>query len=574
MDVSSSLSAPSASDNHFSVGYSDVPAPAGERAGQDSDRFRQLADAMPQMVWIARPDGYREYFNQRWYDYTGATAAQSRGGGWIYLFHPDDHADIRRRWQHSFATAAPFEIHARLRRASDGAYRWHLARALPQRDASGQVRQWYGSYTDVHESRLAERLLAQQLSFSRSLADSVAHGLFAVDCDGLAIFINPAAERILGWNADELIGRKIHQIIHFQHADRSCHPPQECPLLNVVRTGRMVRADDDVFTTRSGALLPVSYSSAPAYEDGKAIGAVVSFQDISERKQQEQTFSDQQQALKRYSEELEQRVDDRTAELRESNARLQSSNRELQDFAFVASHDLQEPLRKIQAFGERLANHCEPALDPQAQDYLRRMKNAAERMQTLISDLLAFSCVTTQGRPFVRVDLRQIAAEVVSDLESAVERSGGSVELGELPSIDADPVQMRQLLQNLIGNGLKFRRPGVAPRVRIRGELILPQSNIAPGAGQCQLVVEDNGIGFDEKYLDRIFDVFQRLHGRSAYDGTGIGLAVCRKIAERHGGSITARSQPGEGSAFIVTLAARQNNSAMLQGVEESDGLT
>ena len=237
-------------------------------------------------------------------------------------------------------------------------------------------------------------------------------------------------------------------------------------------------------------------------------------------------------------------------------AKLERSNRELQDFAYVASHDLQEPLRKIQAFGDRLEAKCGDRVGEQGRDYLARMQNAAQRMSVLISDLLAFSRITTTAQPFTSVELPRVAEEVLGDLEVRIEQSGGRVEVGELPTIDADPLQMRQLLQNLLGNALKFHRPGDPPVVRISAELMAEHASGARGgrAELCQIRIEDNGIGFDEKYLDRIFNVFQRLHGREEYPGTGIGLAICRKIAERHGGGITAQSTPGKGAAFVVTL--------------------
>jgi PAS domain S-box-containing protein len=234
---------------------------------------------------------------------------------------------------------------------------------------------------------------------------------------------------------------------------------------------------------------------------------------------------------------------------------LTRSNDELQQFAFVASHDLQEPLRKIKAFGDRLKSSCGDALNPQGRDYLDRMQNAAQRMQTLIEDLLALSRVTTRAQPFVPVNLTQIIQEVLSDLEVRIQQTGGRVEVGELPTIYGDPLQMRQLLQNLIGNALKFHRQQQPPTVKIYSQnLINSSENISVASEHCQLIVEDNGIGFNEKYLDRIFNVFQRLHGRSEYEGTGIGLAICRKIVERHHGSITAQSQLGQGTKFIVTL--------------------
>jgi signal transduction histidine kinase len=253
---------------------------------------------------------------------------------------------------------------------------------------------------------------------------------------------------------------------------------------------------------------------------------------------------------------------ERTHEVERINRELARSNRELEGFASVASHDLQEPLRKIMAFGDRLRTRCAAELDDTGQDYLARMQNAAGRMQTLIDDLLAYSRVTTKAQPFVPVNLDQVVREVLSDLELRIEKSGATVALGELPAVEADPLQMRQMFQNLLSNALKFQRPQVPPVIQVTAWTVDGDATISrrfPAAfGLCQIAVEDNGIGFDEKYLDRLFKPFQRLNPQSAYEGTGIGLAICSKIAERHGGCITAASTPGQGSRFLVTLPRRQ----------------
>ncbi|MGH7939056.1 MAG: sensor histidine kinase, partial [Bryobacteraceae bacterium] len=230
------------------------------------------------------------------------------------------------------------------------------------------------------------------------------------------------------------------------------------------------------------------------------------------------------EALNRANDELEMRVERRTADLALANESLQRSNRELEQFASVASHDLQEPLRKIQAFGDRLGTRCATELGEQGRDYLARMQASATRMRSLIDALLTFSRVTTRAQPFVEVDLGAISKDVIADLENQIERIGGRVEIEILPTVEADPLQMRQLLQNLIGNGLKFAQPGQAPVVQVSSRSLPP----ADGDGsipRLELSVRDNGIGFEETYLDRIFELFQRLHGRQEYEGTGMGLA-------------------------------------------------
>lgn len=304
--------------------------------------------------------------------------------------------------------------------------------------------------------------------------------------------------------------------------------------------------------------------------DRRMIGVNI---DITPQKEAEQRLVEQTALLQAAHQELQdlntnleaivaQRTSEllRTAEtLGDLNTELERSNRELQDFAHVASHDLQEPLRKIQAFGNLLEEEYGTRLGD-GKAYLDRMRNAAARMQGLINDLLAFARVTTKAQPFSHVDLNTVVSESIDDLETSIRASRGKIEVGPLPVIEADPLQVRQMVQNLLSNALKFHRAGVAPLVKVSAEVVAGETSAEKSSGEqlCRLFVEDNGIGFDEKYLDRIFTVFQRLHGKSEYEGTGIGLAVVRKIVLRHNGTITARSEPGQGSVFILTLPISQ----------------
>ncbi len=299
-------------------------------------------------------------------------------------------------------------------------------------------------------------------------------------------------------------------------------------------------------------------SKAPYHDpEGRIVGTIAISHDITERKEMEEE-------LRRARDELELRVQERTAELQTTMARLQESNQALQDFASIASHDMQEPLRKVSSFGNMLKERYGDALGEGGKDYLNRMLGATGRMQTLLNSLLEYSRVSTKAEPFKRVDLSTLLGEVLSDLEVRISSTGGEVQVSELPIIEADPTQMRQLFQNLIGNALKFHKEGEKPVVKVHAR----NDN-----GHHIIEVEDKGIGFEEKYLDRIFSPFQRLHGRSSsYEGTGMGLAICKKIVERHGWTITARSTPGERSTFIMTLPSRQIQALRSQAVRPSSG--
>lgn len=395
-------------------------------------------------------------------------------------------------------------------------------------------------FVDITERKRAEEALLQSEAKFRSVVESspTAMHFWTLRPDGELVFTgaNPVADRVLGIVHEALRGKAIEEA--FPGLIGTGIPD----MYRQVASGEIASQTfetpygDERFR---GYYLVTVFSIAP--------GAIAAdFFDITERKEAEE-------ALRQAHDELEVRVKQRTAELTRSNA-------ELQQFAYVASHDLQEPLRKIRAFGDRLEINAGQTLDERNRDYLQRMLNAAGRMSGLIEALLTYSRVTTKGQPFAPVNLSEVASEVLSDLEVAIEDAGAVVEVGELPTIEADPSQMRQLLQNLIGNALKFRREGVAPRVQVEAEIVpAPEDDGVPRVTQMvRLYVKDNGIGFEEKFAERIFEVFERLHGRDAYGGSGIGLAVCRKIAQRHHGTITASSRPGEGSVFTVTLPVQQ----------------
>ncbi len=383
---------------------------------------------------------------------------------------------------------------------------------------------------EEEQKKLDQRLRDQQF-YTRSLIESNMDALMTTDPLGIITDVNKQMEALTDCTRDELIGAPFKN--YFTDPERA-----EAGIKRVLSEKKV--ADYELTAcSRNGRKTEVSYNAATFYNrDRQLQGVFAAARDVTDRKRVEEK-------LKIYSDKLER------------------SNRELQDFAQVASHDLQEPLRKILAFGDRLKSKADQSLDEQSRDYLQRMCSAAARMQTLITDLMAFSRVAIKGQPFVSTDLGVIARDVSADLETRLEDSGGRVEIDELPTIDADPMQMRQLLQNLISNSLKYYREGIPPVVRIYSRRLDARSTDSMaesslGQQLCQILVEDNGIGFDEKYLDRIFNVFQRLHVKGEYEGTGVGLAICRKIVDRHNGTITARSTPGQGTTFIVTIPVTQ----------------
>jgi PAS domain S-box-containing protein len=359
-----------------------------EEALQESEtRFRSLADSMPQLVWTALPDGTVDYYNQRYHAYLDVRLNEDTPREWAEVLHPDDRESTLKAWTHSIETDEIYQIEHRVQIA-DGLYRWHLSRAVPARDDSGQITRWYGTTTDIHDLKQAE------------------------------------------------------------------------------------------------------------------------------------------EQLKVYA------------------SRLEHSNRELEQFAFMASHDMQEPLRKIEMYGDMLQERA-ASLTDQERNYVERMRNAAGRMRDMVEGLLQLSRVTTQGKPFGQVDLARITREVLHDLEGQIQRTRGKVNVETLPVIEGDALQLHQLLQNLIGNALKYQQPGIPPEVHVSAKHL---------SGRVQILVQDKGIGFAEGDAERVFQPFQRLVGRSQYEGSGIGLAICRRIVERHGGEISALSKPGHGALFIVTL--------------------
>jgi PAS domain S-box-containing protein len=402
----------------------------------------------------------------------------------------------------------------------DGKQRPLLVNSAPVRDAAGRLIGAVGLFQDISE----HIELRDRLAYQAQVLETVHDAIISTDAGGSITSWNLAAESLYGWSADEMIGRRDFEtlLIASEHV--------LSPETRATELARLVQGEvltyRRVHRHRSGRRIYVEITTAAMVgEDGAPRGYVASIRDQTENQQAEM-------ALRQYA------------------ARLERSNRDLEDFAFIASHDLQEPLRKVRAFGDLLLNTYQKQLDERGADYVDRMVVAAVRMQKMLDSLLAYSRVSTRGQPFEMVDLNTVAAAALEDLENRIKVTGGQVEIEPLPAIQGDPQQLEMVFLNLIGNGLKFHAPGVPPLVRVRANLRQD--------GMVDIIVSDNGVGFSMEFAERLFQPFQRLHGRSAFEGSGVGLAICRKIAERHGGSIRGDSPPGEGAIFVVTLPVVQ----------------
>lgn len=371
---------------------------------------------------------------------------------------------------------------------------------------------------------------------SRALFYHATEGILVTNKEGEITSINPAAEKMFGYEPGELVGKKIEILIPRRYSKQ--HENQRDSFQKNPHARSMGIGLDLFGRRKDESEFPVEVSLSP-FSSGEGDFVIAFIIDITIRKRQEEFLKKTHRELQYYTEELK------------------ASNAELENFAYISSHDLQEPLRKIQSFGDRLKTNEADKLTEQGQDYLNRMLNAAQRMQNLINDLLAFSRLSTRSLPFEPTDLNQVIREVLSDMEVTIENTKATVNIDPLPVVEAEPTQMRQLFQNLISNAIKFRKDDTSPAINIYSKKALKKSSDDPD--QIEIFFEDNGIGFDEKYNDRIYNIFQRLEGRK-FEGSGIGLAICRKIAMRHGGNISAKSQIGKGSTFIVTLAEKQFN--------------
>lgn len=520
-------------------------------------KFRLLADSMPQHIWTADPQGNLNYFNRSVFTYSGLTNEELNMGGWLQIVHPDDRDGNVREWMRAVETGNDFIYEHRFRRY-DGEYRWQLSRAMPQKDAEGQIQMWVGTSTDIQdqkmftsalESKVRERtreldalnetLRKSEERYHLMVEEVQEYAIIYLNREGVVENWNKGAEKIKGYRADEIIGR--HFRIFHPGEDRENGLPEKLLQQAVaagkaIQEGRRIRKDGSAFW--ASVVITAVHDN-----EGNVIGFSKVTHDLSEKKAA-------QDAMRLNAEQIAQK-----------NTELEKMNAELKSFAYVSSHDLQEPLRKIQTFASRILSKEMQQLSDNAKDYFRRMQDAANRMQTLIQDLLAYSKTSTTELVFEKTDLGALINEVVGEHKELLAEKHAILEVSGTAQAKLIPFQCRQLLTNLLANALKFARPGVAPHIRIICETgkgsKFGNDRLSPGAMYCHIRFSDNGIGFDPQYSERIFQVFQRLHGKEEYSGTGIGLAIVKKIVENHSGVITATGAVGEGATFDIFLPMR-----------------
>ncbi|MCK0145668.1 PAS domain S-box protein [Arenibacter sp. F26102] len=527
---------------------------AQRKLEESEKKFRLLADSLPQFVWTSDPKGNLNYFNQSVFEYSGLSLDHLINQGWLNMVHPDDREENIRTWEDSIATGKDFLLEHRFRR-HDGEYRWQLSLAKPQRNGGGNIQMWVGSSTDIQEQKIFRDELEKQvkertaelLELNESLKKSEQRYHLMVEevQDYAIIYLNPegivenwntGAEKIKGYKAEEIIGRNFSNF--YTEEDRKTGLPKRLLGLatknnKAVQEGWRVRKDKTLFW--ASVVITAIHN-----EENEVIGYSKVTHDLTTKKASDD-------ALKEKKVELEQK-----------NTELQKMNKELQSFAYISSHDLQEPLRKIQTFASRIIEKDKDTLSENGKYLFKRMQLSAERMQSLIDDLLAYSRTHNLEGDFEKINLNDIIEQVKQDLSEELLQKNAIIDSDKTCEVNIIPFQFKQLFYNLISNSLKFSNPERPVHITIRNEYV--DGNILDGEGfndsknYCHITFSDNGIGFDQEYSEKIFELFQRLHGKTEYPGTGIGLAIIKRIVENHHGIITAKGELGKGATFNIYL--------------------
>lgn len=506
---------------------------AEARASQQEIQFRQLSESLPQLVWTCSADGRCDYFSPQWVAYTGAPAEEHYGLGWREWLHPDERPAASAAWRVANEQRITFDVEYRLRR-HDGIYRWFRARAVPFLGEGGQILKWFGTCTDFDDLKRASEALQESEARFRLMADSAPVMIWVAGPDRLCVWFNQH------WLA--FTGRTMHQEMGSGWAE-GVHPEDLEGCLRVYENAFERRKPFTMeyrMRRHDGKYRWILDHGVPRLEaDERFAGYIGTGIDITEEKRAKEAIQD-------LNDDLEKRVRLRTQELEHSHDALVKSNVELQRFAYIAAHDLQTPLRSIASFTQLAMMRLKGKLDAETGEFMQRVSENTTRMHTLINDLLTYSKLDSQARPFEATDMGRLCEEATSSMAATIKESGANVTCDELPTLFVDRSQIAQVLTNLIENGIKYNQSEqIEIRVSARRE-----------NKEWIFAVSDNGIGIDPRYQAQIFTVFKRLHAYHEYPGSGVGLAICQQVVEHHGGRIGVESAPGKGSVFYFALPA------------------
>jgi PAS domain S-box-containing protein len=484
---------------------------------ESRQHYQALAESLPHLVWTCRPDGHCDFLSRQWVEYTGLSAESQLGYGWTAQLHSQDQERVQAEWTAATVRGDKFDIEFRIRR-SDGVFRWFRTRAVPLRDASGQVIKWFGSNTDIEDYKQAMATIAHAEERFRLVVEAAPNAMLMADRGGRIALLNRKGEELFGYSREELIGEPIELLVPEQLRD--VHPAHVAGFLHAP-SARPMGVGRELFGQRKdGTQVAIEIGLNPiVLPDGPY--TLASIIDVTERK----------------------RVDD---DLRRSNA-------DLEQFAYIASHDLQEPLRMVASYTDLLGQRYQGRLDERADKYIQYATDGAKRMQRLVADLLAYSRVGSQGERLRPVDAGQVMRTVINSLGELIRESGATVDIeGPLPVVLADEGQLGQVFQNLIGNAIKFKG-SEPPKISVQA---------MRRDTRWMFGVRDNGIGIDTRYAEKVFQMFQRLHEKGKYEGSGIGLAITKRIIERHGGRVWFESTVGAGTTFFFTLSPARAKSS------------
>ncbi len=511
-----------------------------EELARHAQRYRSLIEAGKSVIWVTDAMGAYITPQHSWEAYTGQPFEQHKGFGWIEMIHPDDRERIGRQWQVSLEHKSVHNCWGQMWSKAHNGYRHFTARAVPILDEEGNVKEWIGMDIDIHDQKMAEMALVKSEQTFRELADAIPQMIWTITPGGIISYGNKKWTEYQG--PDTINTPLVWEDILYAGDAVKVKELWD----TMIPAGQGFTAECRFLHPGGEAcwhLLRIAPVKSPSGDITAWLGAAT---DIHRQK----TFA----------EELERKVQDRTRSLQEVNRKLEDSNHELEQFAYIASHDLQEPLRKIKAFGDILKGRYHDLLGDNGADMIDRMQSASYRMKVFIDNLLTYSRVSANAKPHEPVNLNELLREVTFDLETLITEKKGRVEVSELPVVTGDRLQLGQLFQNLLSNAIKFNKPGEPPRVVITGKVVRGNECAVifpPQDASKQFLyieVQDNGIGFEPEYAEKIFQIFQRLHSRSEYEGTGIGLSIVKKVIENHKGYITAESVYGQGALFRILL--------------------